>query len=496
MRAVGALALAVTLGACGLGSWTTEPTPSPVRAIHAALLRDGRVLLVAGSGNDPATFAAGTFRSAVWDPTTGTFTDVTTPYDMFCAGHAALPDGRLLVAGGTLAYPDAATDSNYAGSREAYTFDPATTTYTKVPDLDEGHWYPTLVSLGDGRVLTVAGLDDHRTAHSTFQVFDAAGNGGTGSWTPQQTSVQFFPSYPALHLMADGRLFFSGVTTFGVGNVPPGIWDAAANTFQPVAGLPDPERRGMGASVLLPPAQDQRVLVMGGGQHNDLAVPATASTAVIDLDAPSPAFVAGPPLGESKMYVSAVILPDRTVLQTGGANASSLGHTRPEFRYRSSAQIYHPDTNTFTGAMASTVGRVYHSEALLLPDGRVATFGGNASDRGDPFEMRIEVFTPDYAAEARPTLTVEASQTQVTRGGSLTFSADRPLRWVELVRPSAVTHSLDPDQRLVDLPFVQTGGQVAAQLDANPNLTPPGWYMLFGVDAANVPSVATWVHVS
>jgi hypothetical protein len=71
-----------------------------------------------------------------------------------------------------------------------------------------------------------------------------------------------------------------------------------------------------------------------------------------------------------------------------------------------------------------------------------------------------------------------------------------PLKWVELVRPGSATHSNDPDQRLVDVPFTQTGTTVNTALDANPNLTPPGWYMLFGVDAAGTPSVATWVHVT
>lgn len=64
------------------------------------------------------------------------------------------------------------------------------------------------------------------------------------------------------------------------------------------------------------------------------------------------------------------------------------------------------------------------------------------------------------------------------------------------MRPGSATHSNDPDQRLVDLPFTQTGADVTASLDANPNLTPPGWYMLYGVDAIGTPSVATWVHVT
>lgn len=485
----------LALSACA-GSWSLNSTPAPVRAVHAALLPNGHVLLIQGSGNDPDIFAAGTFTSTDWDPVANTFTNVSTPYDMFCGGHASLPDGTLLVAGGTTDYPDTLQQTDYKGSDQAYRYDWKTRTYIAAPKLAEGHWYPTLVNRGDGKVVMVAGQDQDAVLRNHFQIFDPAANGGTGSWTPQQEVASFFPMYPALHLLADGRFLFSGVTTFGNGSDSPGIWDSTANTFTPVTGLTDANRRDMGASVMLPPAQDQKVMVLGGGQHVDPNAQAVASTAIIDTKAATPKFVAGPPMSESKQYVSAVVLPDRTVLQSGGSNESWFDNGQPGFAYRYSAQIYHPDTNTWEDAARATVGRTYHSEALLLPDGRVATFGGNASDSGAPFEMRIELYSPDYLKRTRPTLSGFATNPTMTRGGSISFKSDRPLKWAQLVRPSAATHSNDPDQRLVDLPFTQSGTSVVARLDANPNLTPPGWYMLFGVDTDGTPSVAKWVKVS
>ena len=489
-------AVVVVVSACGVGKWSTATTPTPVRAVHAALLKNGHVLLIQGSGNDADLFAAGTFTTTEWDPVANTFRSIPTPYDMFCAGHAALPDGSLLVAGGTSAYPDEAGALDYRGSNHAYKFNVATHKYVQVPDLDEGHWYPTLVNRGDGTVIMVSGLDQNAVLQSHMQIFDSAANGGAGTWTPQIETASFFPPYPALHLMADGRYLYSGVSTFGDGSDDAGIWDPNANTFSSVAGLPDRYRRDMGASVMLPPAQDQRVMVMGGGKHPDDSVVATASTAVIDLKQPTPQFVAAAPMSESKQYVSAVILPDRTVLQTGGSNVSYLAHDRADFRFRYTAQIFHPDTMTWEDAAKPKVGRTYHSEALLLPDGRVATFGGSASDIGTPFEMRIELFAPDYVAKTRPVLTLGTAAKAMTRGSASTFQSNVALKWVQLIRPGAATHSNDPDQRLVDVPFTQSGATVTAALDANPNLTPPGWYMLFGVDTTGTPSVATWVHVA
>src|SRR3954451_7302941 len=97
--AIGAF-VALTAASCEGSAWRTTATPSPVRAAHVALLHTGKVLMVAGSGNNRAAFDAGTFTTSLWDPSTETFQAIATPWDAFCSGHAFLPDGRLLVAGG------------------------------------------------------------------------------------------------------------------------------------------------------------------------------------------------------------------------------------------------------------------------------------------------------------------------------------------------------------------------------------------------------------
>ncbi len=90
------------------GRWTVLPTPAPVRSIHAILLQTGKVLLMAGSGNDPMSFEAGTFRSYLYDPVKHTFESITTPKDVFCTEHVQLANGNVLVIGGTSGYPDPA----------------------------------------------------------------------------------------------------------------------------------------------------------------------------------------------------------------------------------------------------------------------------------------------------------------------------------------------------------------------------------------------------
>ena len=479
------LGLLALLSSCQFGSWELNPTPSPVKSAHAALLPDGKVLLIEGSANNPDQFAAGTFKTSVWDPVANTFTSVPTPYDMFCSGHAFLANGKLLVAGGLAGYLP-----TIAGSPHTYQFNYQTEQYEPLPDMASGHWYPTVVSTGDGTVLAVAGVNENRQTVSKYQVF----NPTTSTWSAEQDSATFFPYYPALTLAADGRFFYSGVNTFGAIG-PPGFWDAKANTFSTVPGLPLPDQRDQGASVLLPPAQDQKVMVIGGGSQN---LP-TDTTAIVDLKQPSPSFVSGPPINAPKQYLGAVLLPDRTVFQTNGAGKNWGYHTDPGYPYVYRSQVYHPDTNTWEDAANATVGRAYHSAAILLPDGRVATFGSQSSNQdANQWEQRIELYKPWYWDKTRPVISVDPTQAQVPLGGSFGFSSNTPLKWVELVRPSSATHMTDSEQRLVDVPFTQdpTTNSVTATVDPNKYLVPPGYYMLFGVDANNVPSVARWVLVT
>jgi hypothetical protein len=485
------VATVLGLAACGVGTWATNPSPMPVRAVHVALLHTGKVLLVAGSGNQRSAFDAGSFQTSVWDPAANTFTPVATPWDAFCAGHAQLPDGRLLVAGGTAGYSSAAGDQAFAGSDQAYVFDPDTNSYQAAPKMGNGRWYPTLLTLGDGSVLAVAGQGADGLLTSASQRFVA------GAWTPNVQpparddapgTRQLWSMYPGLHLLADGRVFFSGAHTFG-STPPPGIWDLTQNTIHAIAGLPDLHHTDHAMSVLLPPAQDQKVMIIGGGSDDGSI--STDTTAIVDLRGQDPHWSPAAKLDVPKMYVSAVILPDRTVFETGGAQRN---RNQPD-SYVYSAQIFDPQTGLWTKAKNPTVPRGYHSSALLLPDGRVATFGNNPSSGA--FELRIEIYSPDYLTKgSRPQIT--SAPNEMTYGGTypLATTQTAPIKSVSLVRPMAVTHSLDANQRLVDVPFVQQpDGTLQLSVTGNPNLAPPGWYMLFAVDGNNVPSVASWVHL-
>lgn len=479
------------------GQWNIIDVPprSRVNAIHAALLPTGKVLIIAGSGNSPENFDAGSFTTLLWDPQTGQFSLIPTPDDMFCAGHTLLPDGKLLVAGGTQRYQKGTQPAH--GASYSYEFDPQTQRYERVADMHHGRWYPTLVGPADGNALAVSGLDKSgQPLDGHHELFRR----DISQWIELPALNRYFPTYPALFLTADGRLFYSA-STAGYGHSDgagrrPGLWNLADNSFTPVDGLRDPNLTETSTSVLLPPAQDQRVMVLGGGGIDDSAE-STARTDIVDLRSPHPHFTPGADLAEPTRYLSAVILPDDTVLTTGGSR---------DYRGRGDsnnhiARIYDPATNTFRAAAPPQVGRNYHSEALLLPDGRVVTLGSERlgdDDNSTPgaFEQRIEVYSPPYLYRgSRPVLTV--GPTVVPRGGTAEFATADPdsIVTAKLMRPSAVTHTTDVQQRSIALTVVRKDRAISVRVPAEAGLVPPGWYMLFVTDRAGTPSVARWVQV-
>ena len=303
------------------------------------------------------------------------------------------------------------------------------------------------------------------------------------------------PLYAHLFLLADGRVFFDGGRMDDELEVDPCVIDLTHEPVQTavVGGMAGGAMRNQSASVLLPPAQDQRVMIIGGGPAGKPnKTDAIDDVDIVDFKAAIPRFVAAAPLNLPRLHLNAVLLPDRTVFVTGGSlkqEDQPLARLQPE--------IYDPAADTWTLMAASTVPRLYHSTALLLPDGRVVAAGGNPEggahvvwDQDPEEEMRLDVFSPPYLFKgARPA--IASAPDQCTVPGTL-FRSDRRdasnIRWVSLVRNGVTTHSFDTSQRLVDLPIAsRTGSTISVSVPANRNLAPPGWYMLFLVSAAGNP---------
>jgi hypothetical protein len=461
---------AVDLGqAAERGVFELLPCDSQVLAVHAALMHTGKVLFFAGSGNDEL-YTTG-LRSVVWDYEAGGFHKPYTPVDVFCAHQSFLADGRLLVVGGTETYA-------FTGLRTTYAFDPGSEEWVRLGDMSVGRWYPASVALEDGRVLAAGGTGDLQRQVEIYSPL-------TG-WAPPIPRTHDWGAFPNLILMRDGRVFFTGAHFDGFARTP-FIFDVVGQSETPVGGLTPADSHGMAPSLLLPPAQAQKVMTLGGAGPGG-PVP---DVNLVDLSVAAPAYVAGPPMAHRRTMQNAVVLPDRTVFVSGGGLEEDP--SKAELR----SEIYDPAANAWRPGATALVPRLYHSVALLLPDGRVITAGSNPHRRDD--ELRLELYHPPYLFRG-PRPFIESAPSTVTHGEAFeihTPQADA-IRWVQLIKPMAVTHSCDTEQRLVDLPIRRGRGfcSLTVRVPREPGLAPPGWYMLFITDVNGVPSTATWVRVT
>lgn len=458
------------------GRWDTLPLLMPINPVHVALMHDGKVLIIAGSGNDPDNKQ---FQAAVWTPGQSTIKTFPLDWDMFCNGMVILPDGRPFVLGGTLKY------DNFLGYPRTAAFNPATEKFTNMPNMSGGRWYPTGTVLGDGSVLVLSGLNDTNGAvNTTVQIFKG------GAWTPAGTVFSGPPLYPREHLLPSGKVFEDGA------NANSQMFDPGTKTWTTVATTKFGASRDAGTSVLLPLTPANRfkpvAMILGGGPAGNNV---TDTTELIDLSAANPQWVSGPAMVKPRIQLNATILPNGKVLVSGGSTVNEDPNTGVL-----EAQLYDPASSSFSSGSTMAFPRVYHSNTILLPDATVLALGGNPQRK--IYEPHMEIYSPAYLFNSNGTPASRPLITQVMPaaiGYGTSFRVHTPhaasIRSVVLIRAGAVTHAFDMEQRLVGLTFTAGHGDLLVKAPANGNLAPPGYYLLFIVNDQGVPSVARFVHL-
>ncbi|HET9158329.1 MAG TPA: galactose oxidase-like domain-containing protein, partial [Myxococcaceae bacterium] len=363
----------------------------------------------------------------------------------------------------------------------------------------DGRWYASATTLSDGRVMTFSGLSLTGGTNNSVEIYDLQ-NAGPG-WSMAGTAPFSPPLYPRQFLLPNGKVFYSG---HGSGTSSPTGW-----MFDPVAkswtgSTATTRDRSYGSAVLLPllpPTYTPRVMALGGGS------PAASSTEIIDLSVASPAWSPGPAMSTGRIQMDAVLLPNGKVLALGG----SVNNEAPDTPGKA-ADLLDPSSPTLSPAGVASYSRLYHSAALLLPDGRVMSIGSNPSNRGT-YLSAIEIYTPAYLFDSsdrlittgRPSITgISPASGTIGYGApfSVTYTASSAIRSAVLVRPGSVTHAFDMEQRVIGLcgpspqPACSVSGTLNLTSPPNGGVAPPGYYMLFLLDSAGVPSIARFVQLT
>jgi hypothetical protein len=418
-----------------------------------------------------------------------------------------LADGSVLVTGGNLA--DATATSDWKGLSTVFVFDPFNETWTAQPTMRHGRWYPSQLLMGDGRTLIMSGLDEtgalSKNSNADLELFTPAataagqgtvsvigGRGATGE--PPDGGL-----YPHLFWMRGGHALVAGPQTKDSWTMTPAA-GAGAPTWQDAPNLS--HDRLYGSAVLLPGGPDgsTRVMEIGGIVDPN---PATTDTEVFDEATSS--WSAGPPQHVGRAHANTVLLPDGSMVTVGGGighGSTGLYEATPEHKR---VELYDPSTATWRLGAAQAQRRAYHSTALLLPDGRVLSAGDDAVEAGVPDSGPnvddAEIYEPPYLFDADGSLAarpqIALAPAAVPWGTRFAIHTTSDVARAVLVAPGAVTHANDMNQRHVELSIAERypGVGVNAVSPPSADVAPPGYYMLFLIDAHGVPSVARFVRV-
>ncbi len=457
------------------GAWSSA-APWPLGALNAILLPDGKVLTYGVTAGRPSYG----FDYDVWDPTRGLGADshttlpVRTKTNLFCSAQTVLSTGRVLITGGEEngavggGFNDAVNDVNL--------FDPQTNTLTRLADeMAYPRWYPTTTTLPNGEVLVHGGRDDKDASPTLVPEVYSVVNG----WRrlPGAASTDVYGGrrwwYPRSWVAPDGNVFVVTKSDRGMWSLDP----SGRGTITRLGTYPGPSTDHSTPAAMFDVG---RILLT----RRD------GRASVVDINAATPRVTETGSLRSYRAWSDATVLADGQVLVSGGASRNQqLDHA---IRY---VEIWNPETGRWRKGAAAAKARLYHSSALLLPDGTVLTAGGGPP--GPVTNLNAEIYYPPYlfADDGSGRLATRPRNATV---GDLAYDAAMVVRVtgaqrvskVALVRTGSVTHSVDMDQRFLRLDFDQAGDRLTVRGPANPRVAPPGRYLLFVFDERGVPSVA------
>ncbi|KAM6502144.1 copper radical oxidase [Amanita muscaria] len=470
----------------------------------------------------------------------------------FCAGGNVMGNGTWINAGGNQAVtvggigaPDQAGVPPYmdADGRQSVRLlnpcDDGTCNWAILPKQIDQRWYPTIETLVDGSVIIIGGcrnggfVNDPGQNNPTYEFFPTQGKPINMDLLARTLPTNL---YPLTWLLPSGKLLIQS-------NRETILFDYKANQETPLDNMPDavrvyPASAGTTMLPLTPANQWTATVLFCGGSNvadnqwydpNFVPITQPASTSCVRLTPDlSGSYTEDDPLPEERSMGNLIALPNGKMLLLNGArmgtggygtNGWAVGHSFAD-RPALTPVVYDPNAPagqrwSRDGISPSTVPRMYHSSATLLPDGSVFVSGSNPNEDYSvgleyPTEYRTERFYPSYYNQRRPQ--PGGIPTQLTYGGpgfNITLNSDDLFGNVQninsamvvVIRPGFSTHAMNMGQRYVQLMSTYTGSTSdntgilhVQQLPPNPAIIVPG-PALFFVVINGIPSVGTQVMI-
>lgn len=402
-----------------------------------------------------------------------------TDYDFMCGGGLLDDDGRLRLYGGRV------------DARKTVVFDPADFSYKMGPALTGAAYYCSALRTGQSPGYSEGAILIGYGKRQFMDIYDPENYATTVVTrlpiTANLSNIGSQIQYPRLHLVPDGSIALLGPEK------PLQRLDMTSYKWSSL-GTMVKDRRFEGCTTQLP-GTGYEYLLTGG----DPIGSSTTQERINLLDG-TPKSRWTTPYKFQRRQLNTVITPNGLVYLMGGMGtvAGLPAGNAPE--------EYNPATETVRLMSDTPAGpdkpsyRAYHSCADLLDDGRIVWAGGVAGVNG----WSLEIFSPPYLFDAnglapRPNIALAPANANVLYGALALFSSSAPgdISRVVMMRPGHMSHGYNAEQRHIECQFLTfPDGTIQVLMPTNPNLAPAGWYRVFALNSAGVPSICQWLRLA
>jgi len=463
------------------GSWS-EVFEWPLIGLHVIITPDNKIL----SFGTETSGAQGGFVYDVWDIATNTHFTLPnkTATDIFCSACILVPlTGEILIGGGdarTLGKINQGVDDV-----NVFNYQDMSLSASVTGDMAYARWYPTTISLANGKIIMLGGKDINGKGVGTPELYtpDVGWKTLTGAYSAEVAKDWW---YPRTFLNGDGNVVLFGTTNDAGARYTVQIMDPSGNgSIKTIGQLPFETAAGMPAIMF--------------DQNKTLIIGADGGAWIMDIGGDAPTFTRTDDLGANRIWSNLVVLADGTVLASGGS-AVNTAQTSTLVNPNYDAAIWNPETGHWTTVDDAHVARLYHSSTILLPDATVLSLGGGAP--GPLNNLNGEIYKPSYLFDGngnlatRPVIVDAPEKVEQRETFTITVDDAADISRLTFVKAGAVTHSLNMTTTKIELEFTAgPGNTLQITLPENSNILTAGQWMLFAFNSKGTPSIAATVQV-